>query len=89
MLYAMLSHKVKDYGVWRPLYDADEGRRNKYGITTINVFRDLDDPNKVYAYWQVTDRHQVEEMGKLPELQEVIKKAGVVGEPEIHFFQDT
>lgn len=86
MIYAFLRHKVKDYATWRPYYDDDEDRRNKYGIKTLRVFREIGDPNSVCIYWEVQDPAKVEEMGKLPELQQVIKKAGVLGEPEIHFY---
>ena len=88
MYYAFLIHKVKDYTVWRPFYDADEGRRNKYGIRTLKVFRAMGEPNKVCIYWKVHDPAKVDEMGKEPDLREVIKKAGVIDQPEIYFYEE-
>lgn len=87
-MYASLTHKVKDFAVWKPYYDADEPRRNKYGIKTLKVFQDTKDPNSVCAFWELEDPAKVEEMGKEPELREIIKKAGVVGQPELRFYEE-
>jgi len=87
-MYAFLSHKVRDYATWRPYYDTDEPRRAAHGIKTLRVFTEQGDPNNVFIYWEVQDPMEVKKMAQDPQLQEVIKKAGVIGIPEIHFYEE-
>ncbi|MFQ5675533.1 MAG: hypothetical protein ACE5G1_06505, partial [bacterium] len=47
-----LRHKVADYSAWRPVYDADEPRRNEAGLKEIGVYRDADDENMILLVWE-------------------------------------
>jgi quinol monooxygenase YgiN len=88
MKYAFVSHKVKDYNAWRPYYDEDEPRRAEAGIKDLMVFRDQDDPNSITMYWQVDDPEKVQEMSQSPELQDLMKQAGVLSEPKMRFYEE-
>jgi len=40
----IINHKVKDYKVWKPLYDADKARRVAAVLTDLAVGVSDDDP---------------------------------------------
>ena len=83
MATIIINHKVNDYNHWRPLFDADSKRRESAGIKEIKVGRRVDDPNNVYMIWEARDIERVKSMVSDPELHEVMKKAGVIGQPEV------
>ncbi len=83
MATIILNHKVTDYNQWKPYYDADIKRRESAGLKEIKVGRKAGDPNTVYMIWEVKDIEGVNSMVGDPELQEVMKKAGVISPPEI------
>ena len=89
MAHAILHHTVEDYDKWRPLYDEDEARRTEAGIRTIDVYRDADNPNNIFMYWEVDDPSKLTEMLADPELKEKMKAAGVTSEPVMNILNST
>jgi hypothetical protein len=78
----ILSHDVKDYATWKPLYDADSARRNEAGLKELAVGTQSDNPNKVYIIWE-GETATVDQMMKDPDMEEKMKEAGVTSAPEI------
>jgi heme-degrading monooxygenase HmoA len=77
-----LRHKVADYVAWRPIYDADEPRRNEAGLKEIGVYRDADDENMILIVWETDDTNAFKAMVESPDLADKMKEAGVTSEPE-------
>jgi len=82
MAVIILSHDVKDFEAWKPLYYADAPRRESLGLTDLAVGNATDEPSKVYIIWD-GDPATVEQMLQDPELPKLMKEAGVVSAPEI------
>ncbi len=55
MALMLIHHRVKDYDVWRPLYDAHENSRASAGITNGRVFRKAEDPNDLVILFDAAD----------------------------------
>jgi hypothetical protein len=83
MKTVILKHRVADYARWKPIYDADEPRRVSAGLREIKVGQKEDDSNLVYMIWETLDAARLRKMIEDPELLETMKKAGVIGEPEV------
>ncbi len=83
MATIILNHKVRDYKAWKKTYDADTARREKAKLKEIFVGAKDDDANNVYIIFQTTNMAVFEKMVKDPELNDVMKKAGVIGKPKI------
>ena len=77
----IVNHKVKDYSVWKPLFDADKARRESVGLTLLAVGVSADDPNMVYAVFDSSNPSAVEEMLGDPEMAKIMEEAGVISEP--------
>ena len=77
-----LRHRVADYSVWRPVYDADAPRRTEVGLKEMGVYRDADDENMVLIVWETNDTNAFKAMLESPELADKMKEAGVTGKPE-------
>jgi hypothetical protein len=55
MALMVIHHKVRDYGEWRPAYDAHESNRVGAGITNGRVYRKAEDPNDLVVLLDVAD----------------------------------
>ena len=47
--------KVKDFGVWKELFDSSTDFTKQHGVIASNVLCDLDDPNLVIVHHQFDD----------------------------------
>lgn len=79
-----LSHPVKDFDVWKPMFDADESRRQQAGLTTVGVYRQADDTTQLLIVMEGNDSQAVRDMLCDPSLGELMKQAGVLAPPEAY-----
>ena len=47
--------KVKDFGIWKELFDGAGDFQKEHGVTATNVLRDLDDPSLVIVHHEFAD----------------------------------
>jgi hypothetical protein len=76
---------VQDYAAWRPVYDAHEAARTAAGLTNGRVYRSAEDPNDILILLDMADRRRAEEFGRSDDLRDAMRRAGVVGQPEIRY----
>jgi hypothetical protein len=79
-------HHVNDYSTWRPVYDAAETIRSRYGVTSKRVFRDPKDPNELLITHEFPTLEKAQSFLNDPALAEAMKKAGVTGQPRFELF---
>ena len=80
-----ISHSVKDYGKWRPAFDADSTERNASGMEKLVVAKNMDKPDNIYMAFRVSDIQKAKDFGAAPRLKEVMDKAGVNSKPVVSF----
>jgi len=85
MALMVIHHKVRDYAVWRPAYDAHESNRVGAGITNGRVYRKAEDPNDLVILLDATEVAKARAWASSEDLKTVMQKAGVLGVPAIHF----
>jgi hypothetical protein len=83
MVKVIISHKVKDYGQWRSVFDADEERRKQSGLNVDGVYRAVSDPNNIHMIGDASSTSVVESFMNDPNLAEAMQKAGVISKPEV------
>ena len=81
MSLVIASHEVKDYDVWRPLFDADNERRTEAGLTNARVYRSAKNANDLWILFDCADVSVLEQMANDPEMKEKMEAAGVISEP--------
>jgi hypothetical protein len=87
MAIAIIRHKVADYGKWRPVFDADEPRRQAADMTNPRVFRSADDKNEIVALFDIADIAKAKELVASPDLKKIMMEAGVVDQPTIYLLE--
>ena len=85
MVLMVIHHKVRDYAVWRPAYDAHESNRVGAGITNGRVYRKAEDSNDLVILLDATEVAKARAWASSEDLKTVMQKAGVLGAPAIHF----
>jgi hypothetical protein len=83
----VIRHKVADYAKWRPGFDAHDSARKAYGLSIIGVERGIDNPNDILIAHKVSDLQKAKDFTTSPGLKEAMAKAGVIGKPDISFYE--
>lgn len=89
----LVKHKVKDFDAWQTGYDSHDSARLANGLHSYVIGRGTDDANTVLIAIKADDLAKAQNFAKGNNLKETMQKAGVVGNPVMHFinttFQDT
>lgn len=78
----ILSHEVKDFAAWKPIYESDAERRKSAGFTELAVGTQSDKPNNVIMIWD-GEVDALNQMLQDPALKEKMEEAGVISAPEV------
>ncbi len=80
-------HTIKDYKVWRPVFDADSTRRKAAGLTDVAVERAADKPDNIKLVFMVSDMAKAKALASDPGLKQTMDKAGVISKPEMKYWK--
>lgn len=83
----IVTHAVEDYDTWRAAYDEFDDFRRESGIVGHAVNQEVGKPNQVIVYHQSNDMGSLRNFIDSTELKEAMERAGVAGEPDIHFVE--
>ena len=86
MSYVMINHKVANYAKWKRVVNAAKAWRKASGEKSLYVCRNNKNPNDLMVWCEWDSAAGMQKFMKSPELGERMKEAGVIGKPEIHFF---
>lgn len=88
MVHTIIRHKVKDFDRWLPHFREHDGVRRKYGCTSAEVRRDVEDPEQVVIEMDWNAKEGFQEFMERSDVRSVMERAGVVSEPEITIVSD-
>jgi hypothetical protein len=81
-----ITHTVKDYATWRPVFNADSTARKASGMQDIVVGRGLDKNNNIMVALQIADVAKAKAFSTDPRLKAAMEKGGVISKPGVDFF---
>jgi heme-degrading monooxygenase HmoA len=85
MTHLLVRHNVADFAKWKPLYDTHLAARQNAGLQEKNLLRSVANPNEVVLLFEAEDLKKAQAFTESSDLREAMRKAGVVGQPEILF----
>ena len=88
MASMLVQHKVKDYSVWKKVYDSVYDLRKSNGELSDRIFRDASDPNNLTIMFGWDSLEHAQKYAQSPELKAAMQKAGVEGQPKIFFLKE-
>jgi hypothetical protein len=83
--YMLIRHKVRDFAVWKPGYDAHLPKRLEAGLTEVHLLRGAQDANEVVLLFRAADLGRARAFVESADLRETMQKVGVLDHPDIHF----
>lgn len=86
--YILVRHKVRDFSVWKPGYDAHLPKRVEAGLTEAHLLRGAHDTNEVVVLFRAADLGRAKAFAESADLRETMEKLGVLGRPDIYFLND-
>jgi hypothetical protein len=84
-LIMTVTHKVANYTKWKSGYDSHDSVRVAHGLHNYVIARGVEDSNMVMVALKMDDVAKAKEMGGSKEMQERMKKSGVVGPASISY----
>jgi len=84
----MVQHTVRDYDLWKAVFDEHEEVRAKYGSTGHTIYRSADNPNDLTLIIEYESRERADEFMRDPSLAEAMKRGGVVSEPSFTWLEE-
>lgn len=81
-----ITHTVKDYAVWKPVFDAGATTRKADGMEDIVVGRGLEKNNNLLVVLKVSDVQKAKAFTADPGLKAAMEKGGVISKPDAEFF---
>jgi len=87
MIRMFARHTVSDFDAWKRAYDRFADRREAMGVLADAVFRGAESSEDVTVWHDFDDLDSARAFVSSPELEERMKAAGVVGEPQIWFVE--
>jgi quinol monooxygenase YgiN len=80
---AVFSHPVKDFAIWKSVYDSVEPIREKAGVTGAEVFQDPADHTKVVIIHRFQSIEAAQGFLANPALKEAMMNGGVTAPPSV------
>ncbi len=77
MIFIHVRHKVKDYGVWKKVFDDFAPERKKGGEKGYEIFATQDDPNDVFLIFEWDNWENFKTFSSSEATQMAIKRAQV------------
>lgn len=88
MASMLVQHQVKDYAVWKKIYDSQAGFRHSSGELANQIFHDASNPSKLTLLFKWDSVERAQKFSQSTELREAMEKAGVEGMPVITFLKE-
>ena len=85
MAHILVRHKVKDFAMWKKVYQGHASFRKQQGSKGSRILQNADDPNDVVIVLDWDTMEKARAFTESPNLIEIMEKAGVTGPPEITF----
>ena len=86
--YMLIRHKVQDFTAWKRIYDSHLPKRNEAGLTEKYLFRGIGDHHEGIILFEAKDLDRAKKFAESADLQETMRKAGVLDRPDIYFLNE-
>jgi hypothetical protein len=82
----IIRHKVRDYGEWRPIFDAHAEMQKAAGLSNPRVYHSANsNKSEIVVVFDTKETKMAKDFAASAELKQAMTKAGVVDAPTIYF----
>jgi len=84
----IIRHKVRDYGLWRPIFDGHAEMQKAAGLTNPRVYHSADsNKSEIVVVFDTEDTKRAKGLAASTDLERTMAEAGVVDTPTIYFLE--
>ena len=87
MAYMLVRNKVRDFDVWKAVFDGELSAVRDAGLGVVHLWRSMDDPTEVFFLLSISDMDKARAFTADPASAAAGERAGVL-EGEIHYVED-
>ncbi len=88
MAHLLIKHKVKDYNVWKKVFDGFINTRKAAGEKSYHILHPESEADNLLAIFEWDNLENARKFTNSSELKEVMGSAGVIGQPEVYFLEE-
>ncbi len=85
--WLIMNFKIKDYIKWVNAFDAGQKLRADAGLVDVLIAKDVEQPLKIQVVLDITDLNKVKAFMSSEILKEKMKSAGVIGKPDVEYYE--
>ncbi len=87
MTYMLVRNKVRDFDVWKKVFDEGTGTASEAGLGLVHLWRSIEDPNEVFFLLSVSDMDRARAFTADPAAAATGERSGVL-EGELKYVED-
>ena len=87
MAYMLVRNKVRDFDVWKQVFDEGLSDTHEAGLGLVHLWRSIEDPNEVFFLLSISDMARARAFTESPAAAETGERAGAL-EGSIHYVED-
>jgi len=88
MAFILVRYKIEDYKRWKNTFNDAFEMRKQFGEKSSRAFRSSANPHEMVVLQEWYSLPSARRFAKSKELKQCMKKAGVVGKPDILFLKE-
>ncbi|HEV8722476.1 MAG TPA: hypothetical protein VGW77_17810 [Candidatus Binatia bacterium] len=88
MVNVFVRHRIKDYTVWKQVFDGFAAKRRAGGEQTYKVARLVGEPDNLCLFFEWDTTANAERFIASAELRSAMQQAGVAEQPEIYIAEE-
>ena len=78
MIHMLVRNQVRDFAVWKRVFDEDRDRLDEAGLALVHLGRSIEDPNEVFFLLAVEDVERARAFTASPASAAAGERAGVL-----------
>lgn len=88
MTNVLIKHRVNDFTAWKTEFENFADYRKAGGEKSHRILQTAHDPNELVLLFEWDSPDKARRFLESSELKEAMDKAGVAGQPEVHFLDE-
>ena len=87
MQYMLCRNKVRDYDVWKRIFDSHAEAHREAGLKLVKFWRSIDDPNEIHFLFEIHNMETAKAFVTQPDRKNVAEEAGLI-EGAIYYLEE-
>jgi hypothetical protein len=83
MITTILSHEVKNYNIYKKVFERDVENSSKLGLNITGVYKSSKNPKMITLICEIPSKETITSFHAWSKLNELLQKVGIESKPEV------